>query len=262
MRRGRAPHHRLLRPVEMLLPDPPQRRPPMLVKEVLVRGVLEKRVKSRDERPPRRQRVQGFSIRVITAAKNKVADPRKKRFVMGPSMPNPADHLPATAINQTLSNPTAQHSTRKNGFNVVATLATTCAALFAFQFFYTSGAQVRLETACSSILNVVNPEGSTFVRHGSSLSGGDTVVRMLYAVSQPSGGTKCMVILCAFDPSNVASRVPSLSAVSVNGRHLGPARLTFLNRFWLPSEEAAASLPAGGSVLPAQSHNAPPFAPG
>jgi hypothetical protein len=88
------------------------------------------------------------------------------------------------------------------------------------------------------------------------------VVRMLYAVSQPSGGTKRMVILCAFDPSTVPGRVPAVSAVSVNGRQLGPARLTFLNRFWLPSEEAAASLPAGGPALPAQSREATPFAPG
>ena len=179
---------------------------------------------------------------------------------MGPSTPNPADNLPETAVAEKLSSATVQHGTRKNGFIVIATIAAACAASFAFQYFNTSGANAQLEMACASILNVVNPEGSTFERHGSSISGSDTVVRMLYAVSQPSGETKRMVILCAFDPSHGPGRVPMLSAVSVNGRQLGPARLTFLNRFWLPSEEAAVSLPAGGPPQPAQSGTTPPFA--
>ncbi|MEQ1577013.1 MAG: hypothetical protein ABL894_05105 [Hyphomicrobium sp.] len=123
--------------------------------------------------------------------------------------------------------------------------ATAFAVLSASQMVNASSSRTRVETACASILNVVNSQGSTFERHGSSLSAGDQVVRMLYTVRSPGGQAKKVVILCAFDGTSLTDINPRLSAVSINGRAMGPARLVFLNRFWLRSHEATAALPSG-----------------
>ena len=128
------------------------------------------------------------------------------------------------------------------------------ATLFIVQTFHAGSTKSRLETACASILNVVNPQGSTFERNGSSLSINDQVVRMLYSVTNPEGQGKRIVILCAFEGGSMSVSLPKLAAVSLNGHQLGPARLAFLNRFWLRSEEATAALPSGEPTTPAQTH--------
>lgn len=129
----------------------------------------------------------------------------------------------------------------------------TLAALLAMQAVNTATSRGKLETACASILNVVNPPGSTFEAMGGNLSTGDTVARLLYVINSPDGASKRAIILCAFDSAPVYGQAPRLVAVSVNGNQLGPARLAFLNRFWLPSEEAAMALPSGPPATAAQS---------
>ena len=106
----------------------------------------------------------------------------------------------------------------------------------------------RMETACASILNVVNPSGSTFEREDAGKETSDRVVRLLYNVNEPGGHAKRVIILCAFDGRALSGPVPPLVAVALNGRQLGPARLAFLNRFWLKSEQAQTALPATGSA--------------
>lgn len=140
----------------------------------------------------------------------------------------------------------------RTSVNLAITVGAGLAALLAFQSLSTSRTASRLETACASILNVVNPHGSTFEKHGSSLSAGDQVVRMLYSVNLPDGPAKRVIILCAFDNRTMSGGLPPLAAVSLNGHQLGPARLSFLNRFWLRSDEASAGLPAGAATPPAQ----------
>ena len=148
------------------------------------------------------------------------------------------------------------NSVSKSGLHKLLVMAAGAAsAVVVIHFterFWMGSAKSTVETACSSILNVINPDGSTFERHGATLSGGDAVARMLYSVIQPDGQAKKSVILCAFDRGSLSSSAPTLIAASVNGRQLGPARLTFLNRFWLPSQEAAAALPAPGQSRPSQ----------
>jgi hypothetical protein len=127
------------------------------------------------------------------------------------------------------------------------------AALFGLQLWNAATGKTRLETACASILSVVNPPGSTFEAIGGNLSSGNTVARLLYVINRPGGDSKRAIILCAFDSTSIYGQAPKLVAVSVNGSQLGPARIAFLNRFWLPSEEAAAALPSGPPSAPAQS---------
>jgi hypothetical protein len=131
----------------------------------------------------------------------------------------------------------------------IAALAT----LFGLHLWKAATGKTRLETACASILGVVNPPGSTFEPMGGNLSTGDTVARLLYVINSPEGASKRAIILCAFDASSIYGQAPKLVAVSVNGNQFGPARIAFLNRFWLPSEEAAAALPSGPPSAPAQS---------
>jgi hypothetical protein len=123
-------------------------------------------------------------------------------------------------------------------------LAAVLFGLAAVYFMTGQRATSRMETACASVLNVVHPEGSTFERHGSDSNGSDRVVRLLYAVKLPDGATKQVIILCAFDDHAITAQLPPLVAVALNGHQLGPARLSFLNRFWLHSVEAQADLPA------------------
>jgi hypothetical protein len=129
------------------------------------------------------------------------------------------------------------------------------AVAYALKVWSGQGRQGRVETACSSILNVINPEGSTFEQLGSSLSAGGSVARMLYTITDTDGRSKRAIILCAFDAAASFAQPAKLIAVSVNGQQLGPARLSFLNRFWLPSKEASAGLPSGAPAPPAQSQS-------
>ena len=145
---------------------------------------------------------------------------------------------------------------------LAAAVVLTGAAPFAFRELTTAGSARHLETACASILNVVNPEGSTFERIAANASAGDTVMRLLYTVTTPDGQAKRTVILCAFDGTPRYGSTPSLTAVSLNGRQLGPARLAFLNRFWLPSLEATAALPSADPTAPRQTQTPGTSAPG
>ncbi len=127
------------------------------------------------------------------------------------------------------------------GLKVAAGAAGLAAAAY---FMNGYGSASRMETACASILNVVNPQGSTFERHVAGNAGANGVVRLLYGVHAPDGQQKRVIILCAFDATALTSNVPPLVAVALNGHQLGPARLAFLNRFWLHSAEAQAALPS------------------
>lgn len=176
--------------------------------------------------------------------------------------PHTEDAPPASSGNQRISGGAVLRGQGQHALTMFAASLAAGATVFGLQALNSTGGKGRLETACASILNVLNPVGSTFERNGSSLNAGDTVVRMLYSVNQPSGDAKRVVVLCAFDTANTLRGVPQLTAASVNGHQLGPARLTFLNRFWLPSEEAAVSLPAGKPAQPAQSGAARPSEPG
>ncbi len=142
---------------------------------------------------------------------------------------------------------------RRSRMAVLLSATTAIAVVYAFQSWSARSGNGRLETACASILNVLNPEGSTFEQLGSNLSAGGLVARMLYTVTTAEGRSKRAIILCAFDGNSSFAASPKLVAVSVNGQQLGAARLTFLNRFWLPSEQASAGLPENGPASPAQS---------
>ena len=142
---------------------------------------------------------------------------------------------------------------------ITAAFALTVGALFVFRELTTAGGARHLEIACASILNVVNPEGSTFERVAATASAGDTVMRLLYTVTTPDGQPKRTVILCAFEGAPRYGAAPAVTSVSLNGRQLGPARLAFLNRFWLPSREAAAALPSPDPASPRQTQSQEPF---
>ena len=91
----------------------------------------------------------------------------------------------------------------------------------------------RLEEACSSVLEVINPKGATFDRLFSDVNSGSRTVRMLFNVVRPGETVRRSVIVCSFAPGTVlASIKPGLVAASIDGHTIGPARLAFLNRFW------------------------------
>jgi len=141
--------------------------------------------------------------------------------------------------------------TRWGRIGIVIAIATAMAlmATYAVLSLSNSSGRDRLQTACASLLNVLNPPGSTFERVGANMSASDTVARLLYVINRPGAGPSRAVILCAFEDVPVYGQHPKLVAVSLNGLQLGPARLSFLNRFWLQSVESAAALPSGAPDL-------------
>ncbi len=93
----------------------------------------------------------------------------------------------------------------------------------------------RLEAACGSILTVVNPEGASFDRLSSDVNSSKGVVRMLYGINRlGENSARRSVIVCTFGSGTVLASInPELIAASVDGKTIGPARIAFLNRFWL-----------------------------
>lgn len=173
-------------------------------------------------------------------------------------------HLPDLTLGKAagVADENASADKIRTSFNLAIIVGGGLVTLFAIHALSTSRATSRLETACASILNVVNPHGSTFEKHSTSLSAGDRVVRMLYSVNLPDGQAKRVIILCAVDNRSMPDGLPPLAAVSLNGHQLGPARLSFLNRFWLRSDEASVGLPAGTAAPPAQTGSKATTTPG
>ena len=172
---------------------------------------------------------------------------------MPPDTDNGAVQSPDQRAAQRSSGTVTRASRIRAAAAAVVIAAGVLAALFGIHIWTGNSGKSRLETACASLLNVLSPPGSTFEQMSASLSAGDSVARMSYSVNTPDGTSKRTIILCAFDGTSAYGPLPKLVAVAINGHQLGPARLAFLNRFWLPSEEATAALPSGASTPPAQS---------
>ena len=94
--------------------------------------------------------------------------------------------------------------------------------------------QARL---CRSILLVLNPAKARITVEASRIVGFDDGVTMTYEAEVPGERRRARRITCAF--AKTRARGPELIAVSSDGRSLGPARITFLKRFWLASPDAA-----------------------
>jgi len=157
---------------------------------------------------------------------------------------------PATTPLAGAGSAVASPAPRRRPWHLVGVIAVFLAGVLGINQINASGTRSRHESACASVLNVVNPAGSTFERHSAGLGADDATVRLHYTVRLPDGRDRRTVILCAFETSTSYAVTPRLVAVTVNGQALGPARLAFLNRFWLPSDAAAAELPTGDPSSP------------
>lgn len=90
---------------------------------------------------------------------------------------------------------------------------------------------------CRSLLLVLNPRDARITIASSRSVGFDDGVTLTYDAEVPGQRPRLRRLTCAFARSQ--SSMPELIAVSSDGRSLGPARLAFLKRFWLNSQDAA-----------------------
>ncbi|MBA4171359.1 MAG: hypothetical protein C0511_01555 [Hyphomicrobium sp.] len=95
---------------------------------------------------------------------------------------------------------------------------------------------------CRSILAVINP-ASTALEITSTLRIGDANAVVITYVARPQTGLpKGRKLVCSFkDSGGTFRRSRDLVAVTSDGGPLGPARMRFLQRFWVGSIEAEAA---------------------
>lgn len=98
---------------------------------------------------------------------------------------------------------------------------------------------------CRSILAVLNP-ATTDLDISSSMRIGDANAVVISYVARPATGlAKSRKLVCAFkDKGGAFNRSRELVSVTSDGSPLGPARLRFLQRFWVGSSEAEAAAAA------------------
>lgn len=98
---------------------------------------------------------------------------------------------------------------------------------------------------CRSILAVVNP-ASTGIDITSTLRIGEANAVAISYVARPATGLpRSRKLVCSFsDKGGTFRRSRELVGVTSDGVQLGPARMRFLNRFWIGSRDADAAATA------------------
>jgi hypothetical protein len=107
----------------------------------------------------------------------------------------------------------------------------------------------RARRTCHSIIAVINPPTTT-IELTSTLRMGDANAIVISYVARPASGLpRRRNLVCSFqDYAAAAGKTRYLTGVTSDGTALGPARLRFLQRFWVGSrdaETAADALTAG-----------------
>lgn len=135
------------------------------------------------------------------------------------------------------SNEVAAAVLRRAPAAVNLTLAVALAAVVGPPFRSATAAPDQQARICRSLLLVLNPPDARISVSSSRVVGFEDGVTLAYDVEAPNMRHRFRRITCAFSRSRTLA--PELIAVSSDGRTLGPARLTFLKRFWLNSPDAA-----------------------
>ncbi len=107
------------------------------------------------------------------------------------------------------------------------------------QSFTSSGQDERAVRACRSIIAVINP-ASTDLDVTSTLRIGEANAVAISYVSRPKTGLpRSRKLVCSFkDKGGTFNKTRDLVNVVADGAQLGPARLRFLQRFWIGSRDA------------------------
>lgn len=107
------------------------------------------------------------------------------------------------------------------------------------QSFSNSGQDERAVRTCRSIIAVINPK-STELDVTSTMRIGEANAVAIAYISRPATGLpRSRKLVCSFkDAGGTFKRTRELVNVVADGSQLGPARLRFLQRFWIGSREA------------------------
>lgn len=98
---------------------------------------------------------------------------------------------------------------------------------------------------CRSIIMVINPASTTIDITSTLRIGEANAVAISYIARPDSGLPRPRKIVCSFeDRGGAYRRSRELVGVTSDGMPLGPARLRFINRFWIGSREAEAAAAA------------------
>lgn len=113
------------------------------------------------------------------------------------------------------------------------------AKLAVAQTFSRSGQDERAVRACRSIIAVINP-ATTNVDVTSTMRIGEANAIAISYVSRPATGLpRSRKLVCSFrDAGGTFNKTRELVNVVADGSQLGPARLRFLQRYWIGTREA------------------------
>lgn len=102
-----------------------------------------------------------------------------------------------------------------------------------------SGGDERAVRSCRSIIAVINP-ATTDIDVTSTLRINEANAIAISYVSRPATGLpRSRKLVCSFkDKGGTFNKTRELVNVVADGAQLGPARLRFLQRFWIGSREA------------------------
>ncbi len=107
------------------------------------------------------------------------------------------------------------------------------------QNYSLSSLEDRAVRTCRSIIAVVNPAAASLDVTTTLRIGEANAIAISY-VSKPAAGLpRSRKLVCSFkDKGNTFNRSRELVNVVVDGTQLGPARMRFLQRFWIGSRDA------------------------
>ena len=148
----------------------------------------------------------------------------------------------------------ARHASRPDGTDTwmlrggMAFVAVAVGTAAVAQNYSLSSLEDRAVRTCRSIIAVVNPAAASLDVTTTLRIGEANAIAISY-VSKPAAGLpRSRKLVCSFkDKGNTFNRSRELVNVVVDGTQLGPARMRFLQRFWIGSrdaDEAAALLDA------------------
>lgn len=107
------------------------------------------------------------------------------------------------------------------------------------QIFPSAGLDEGAVRTCRSIIAVVNPATSALDVTSTLRIGEANAIAISYVARPPAGVPRNRKIVCTFkDDGGTFRRTRTLTAVTSDGRPLGPVRMRFLQRFWLASRDA------------------------
>lgn len=148
-----------------------------------------------------------------------------------------ASQEPHTQMARHASRPDGAETSIVRGVMALAAIAIGTAA--AAQTFSLSSLEDRAVRSCRSIIAVVNPAASSLDITTTLRIGEANAIAISYVAKPASGLPKSRKLVCSFkDKGGTFNRSRELVNVVVDGTQLGPARMRFLQRFWLGSRDA------------------------